>query len=184
MKSTKAVLGLLFVYAWPGLALSADAAQPTVRIGFANPVLIVKNLEESTKFYTEIMGYEVVGGGPMSSATSKHTVGATRDQNTQSVYLRSAQLVQRDLAPSGIALIHIEDENLPQLQRAHDPNDAVQGEVMLSLVVEGLEELVRRIDEGGYTILNGLQPSASGKSNIASALDPSGIRLEMYEYVE
>ena len=40
------------------------------------------------------------------------------------------------------------------------------------------------MEDGGYTILNGLQPSASGKSKIASALDPNGIRLEIYEYVD
>ena len=165
-------------------AFGNDQPEAAVRIGFANPVLMVKDLEASTKFYTEVMGYEVVGGGDISADVSKHTVGAVRGQKTRSVYLRSAELKHRDLAPSGIALVHIDGGGLPQLTRGEDPNDAVQGEVMLSLVVEGLEELLRRMKEGGYTVLNELQPSASGKSNIASALDPNGIRLEMYEYVE
>ena len=170
-----------------GLAfcIYADAEEvPPVRIGFANPVLMVKDLEESTKFYTEVMGYEVVGGGDIEAAVSKHTVGAIRDQKTRSVYLRSASLLQRDVPPSGLALVHIDDDGLPQMGRGKDPNDAVQGEIMLSLVVEGLEELLARLSDAGYTVLNGLQPSSSGKSNIASALDPNGIRLEMYEYVE
>lgn len=178
-----AILTLIVGLQAPAVA-GAEQSEPAVRIGFANPVLIVKDLEESTKFYTEIMGYEVVGGGSITASSSKHTVGAVADQNTRSVYLRSAKLTQRDLDPSGIALIYIEDSGLPQMKRGDDPNDAVQGEVMLSLVVEGLEELLRRMEEGGHTILNDLQPSSSGKSNIASALDPSGIRLEMYEYME
>ncbi len=165
-------------------AMGNETAKPAVRIGFANPVLMVKNLQESTRFYTEIMGYEVVGGGPITADVSKRTVGATRDQNTRSVYLRSAKLEDRDLPASGIALVHVADSSLPQMARGEDPNDAVQGEVMLSLVVEGLEELLGRLEAGGYTVLNGLQPSSSGKSMIASALDPNGIRLEMYEYLE
>ena len=101
------------------------------------------------------------------------------------MYLRSAALQDRDLAPSGIALVHIQDSDLPQMNRGVTTRTMrCKGEVMLSLVVEGLEELLRRMDERGFTILNGIQPSASGKSNIASALDPNGIRLEMYEYVK
>lgn len=183
MRHSKIAFYALLACLWIPMAGAVDS-EPVVRIGLANPVLIVKDLEESTKFYTEIMGYEVVGGGPIESPVSKRTVGAIRDQNTRAVYLSSAKLEKRDLDPSGIALIHIEDTDLPQMQRGQHANDAVQGEVMLSLVVEGLEALLQRMDQGGYTILNNLQLSSSGKSNIASALDPNGIRLEMYEYLE
>ena len=180
-RTTFCVAGIII--SWSPLPAN-EAAQPNVRIGLANPVLMVRDLQESTEFYTEIMGYEVIGGGPITAAVSKHTVGANRDQKTEAVYLRSATLIGRDLPASGIALVHIDDNRLPLLDRGAEPHDAVQGEVMLSLVVEGLAELLRRMEEGGYTVLNDLQPSASGKSNIASALDPNGIRLEMYEYVE
>lgn len=166
------------------IAGHSEEQSAPVRIGFANPVLLVKNLEESRRFYTEVMGYEVIGGGEIEAEVSRHTVGAIRGQTTQSVYLRSASLIDRDVAPSGIALVHIAGGGLPQMERGDDPNDAVQGEVMLSLVVEGLAELIQRMKDGGFTVLNDMQPSASGKSYIASALDPNGIRLEMYEYVE
>ena len=166
-------------------AVSAEEhAVSPVRISFANPVLQVKDLDASVKFYSEIMGYEIVESGEIEADVSKRTVGATRDQVTRSVYMRSAELQDRDLPPSGIALIYIEDDTLPQMERGADPEDAVQGEIMLSLVVEGLDELIARMKAAGHTVLNDPQPSASGKSRIASAVDPSGIRLEMYEYVE
>ena len=173
---------LMLAWGCAAAALGNDA--PAVRIGLANPVLMVKDLEASTRFYTEVMGYEVIGDGEITAQVSKLTVGASRDQNTRVVYLRSAALVERELPASALALVYIEDDQLPQLTRGADPEDAVQGEVMLSLVVEGLEELLRRMEAGGYTILNGLQPSSSGRSMIASALDPNGVRLEMYEYLE
>lgn len=165
-------------------ALADEHETPPVRIGFANPVLIVKDLEESKRFYRDIMGYEVTGGGEITADVSRRTVGATRGQTTRSVYMRSAKLKDRDVAPSGIALVYIEDDGLPQMKRGDDSHDAVQGEIMLSLVVEGLGELLERMRSAGYTVLNKMEPSSSGKSMIASALDPNGIRLEMYEYLE
>lgn len=177
------ISALFLLVLFSSTAFAEGHELPPVRIGFANPVLMVKNLEESQRFYQDIMGYEVTGGGEITAEVSRHTVGAIKGQKTRSVYMRSAKLKDRDIAPSGIALVHIEDDRLPQLRRGYDPNHAVQGEIMLSLVVEGLEELLARVKAAGYTVLNDLEPSSSGKSMIASILDPNGIRLEMYEYV-
>ena len=177
-------LAALLLAATLAPAFGTDQGAAPVRVGLANPVLMVKDLDASTRFYTEVLGYEVVGGGEITAEVSRRTVGANRKQTTRSVYLRSARLKERDLPPSGLALVYIADGDLAQLDRGSDPDDAVQGEIMLSLVVEGLADVLQRMKDGGYTILNDLQPSSSGKSMIASALDPNGIRLEMYEYVE
>jgi catechol 2,3-dioxygenase-like lactoylglutathione lyase family enzyme len=184
MRQTLAGLAALLLSAALAPASASDTNAAPVRVSLANPVLMVKDLDASTRFYTEVLGYEVIGGGEITAEVSRRTVGANRNQRTRSVYLRSARLTERDLPPSGLALIHIADEDLAKLERGSDPEDAVQGEIMLSLVVEGLAEVLQRMKDGGYTILNDLQPSSSGRSMIASALDPNGIRLEMYEYVE
>ena len=175
--------GGLAVAAEPAAPPVAAAAAPSVRIGFANPVLMVRDLDRSVRFYTEVMGYTVVARSDITAPVSQRTVGSTRNQRTRSVYLDSGKLVTREIPASHIALVHIDDASLPQMNRGTNPDDAVQGEVMLSLVVEGLDELLRRLERGGYRILNAAQPSASGKSRIASALDPDGIRLELYEYL-
>lgn len=184
MRRTLTGLAALLLSAASSPADASDANAEPVRVSLANPVLMVKDLDASTRFYTEVLGYQVVGGGEITAQVSQRTVGANRNQRTRSVYLRSARLQQRDLPPSGLALIHIADEDLAQMDRGLNPDDAVQGEIMLSLVVEGLGEVLQRMKDRGYTILNDLQPSSSGRSMIASALDPNGIRLEMYEYVE
>lgn len=169
----------------PCVSAADPPPQPNaVRIGFANPVLMVRDLDASVRFYTEVMGYTVTGRGDITAPVSQRTVGSTRNRPTRSVYLRSSKLSLRDLPASSLALVHIADSDLPQMRRGANPDDAVQGEVMLSLVVEGIDELLRRLTKAGYRVLNGAQPSASGKSRIASALDPDGIRLELYEYTE
>ena len=183
MNHTNITTAALLAALLPALSYGGYTNAVSARVALANPIIVVKDLAASKQFYTTFLGYEVTADSEITAEVSKRTIGAVRNQRTRNVYLRSQKLQGRDRSASELALVHIDDARLPRIRRGKDPHDAVRGEVMLSLIVEGLEDVVRRMAAAGVTILSPVQLSATGKSRIASVLDPNGVRLEMYEYL-
>lgn len=174
------VFAVFAVLAAPG-ALAQDS---DIRANLSNPIIIVKDLDASVNFYTSCFGFERTGGGEITADVSKRTVGAAADQTARSVYIRAKPLQNREPRLTGFALIEIAGgEDLAEVPRETGSNAAVRGEVILSLIVESIDKIVACSREHGGTILNAPEPSSSGKSIIASLIDPGGVRIEMYEYL-
>ena len=174
---------LAFVVLWIGASVS-NAQDSNIRANLSNPILITKDLESSVEFYTSCFGFERTGGGEITAGVSKRTVGAAEDQTAQSVYIRAKPLQTREPRLTGFALIEITGgDDLPEIPRIDGDNAAIRGEVLLSLIVESIDEIVACSEANGGTILNAPEPSSSDRSIIASLVDPGGVRIEMYEYV-
>lgn len=85
---------------------------------------------------------------------------------------------------TGFAIVEISGGDEPAiLPRVDGDNGAIHGEVILSLIVERIEDIVTCAMANGGSVLNEPEPSSSGKSVIASLVDPGGVRIEMYEYL-
>lgn len=163
---------------------SVLAQDSGIRANLSNPILITRDLDASVNFYLACFGFERSGGGEITADVSKRTVGAAEDQTARSVYIRAKPLQNREPRLTGFALIEITGgEALPDLPRVTGDNAAIRGEVILSLIVERIDEIVTCSEANGGTILNAPEPSSSGKSQIASLVDPGGVRIEMYEYL-
>lgn len=162
----------------------AQAQDSNIRAALSNPILITRDLDASVNFYLSCYGFERTGGGEITADVSKRTVGAAEDQTARSVYIRAKPLQTREPRLTGFALIEIEGgDALPELPRVTGDNAAIRGEVILSLIVESIDDIVTCSEANGGTILNAPEPSSSGKSMIASLVDPGGVRIEMYEYL-
>ncbi len=176
-----------FFFAVAALSLSVSAASAqdsNIRANLSNPILITHDLDSSVEFYVACFGFERTGGGEITTDVSKRTVGAADDQTARSVYIRAKPLQTREPRLTGFALIEIEGgDALPELPRVTGDNAAIRGEVILSLIVESIDEIVACSEANGGTILNAPEPSSSGRSRIASLVDPGGVRIEMYEYL-
>ena len=166
------------------VAGAATAQDNGIRANLSNPILITRDMDASVNFYLSCFGFERSGGGEITADVSKRTVGAAEDQTAQSVYIRAKPLQTREPRLTGFALIEIEGgAALPELPRVTGDNAAIRGEVILSLIVERIDDIVACSEANGGTILNAPEPSSSGKSMIASLVDPGGVRIEMYEYL-
>ncbi len=167
------------------LASGTAAAQDgDIRANLSNPILITRDLDASVTFYLSCYGFERTGGGEITADVSKRTVGAAEDQTARSVYIRAKPLQTREPRLTGFALIEIDGGDvLPELPRVSGDNAAIRGEVILSLIVESIDDIVACSEANGGTILNEPEPSSSGRSRIASLVDPGGVRIEMYEYL-
>ena len=166
------------------IAAPAQAQDGNIRAALSNPILITRDLDASVTFYLSCFGFERTGGGEITADVSKRTVGAAEDQTARSVYIRAKPLQTREPRLTGFALIEIEGgDALPELPRVTGDNAAIRGEVILSLIVESIDEIITCSEANGGTILNAPEPSSSGKSMIASLVDPGGVRIEMYEYL-
>jgi len=162
----------------------ANAQENNIRANLSNPILITKDLDSSVDFYMACFGFERTGGGEITADVSMRTVGAAEDQTARSVYIRAKPLQNREPRLTGFALIEITGgDALPELPRVTGDNAAIRGEVILSLIVESIDEIVSCSEANGGTILNAPEPSSSGRSRIASLVDPGGVRIEMYEYL-
>lgn len=176
---------LALAIAMTSLSASGVAAQDSnIRANLSNPILITRDLDASVDFYTSCFGFERSGGGEITADVSKRTIGAAEDQTARSVYIRAKPLQNREPRLTGFALIEITGgDPLPEVPRVTGDNAAIRGEVLLSLIVESINEIVSCSEANGGTILNAPEPSSSGKSQIASLVDPGGVRIEMYEYL-
>ena len=166
------------------MSVGAAAQDSGIRANLSNPILITRDLDASVNFYLSCYGFERTGGGEITADVSKRTVGAAEDQTARSVYIRAKPLQTREPRLTGFALIEIEGgDALPELPRVTGDNAAIRGEVILSLIVERIDDIVACSEANGGTILNAPEPSSSGRSQIASLVDPGGVRIEMYEYL-
>ncbi len=108
----------LFVAALVIAPNGASAQDSAIRANLANPIIVVKDLDASEKFYTQCFGFSRVGG-----------------------------------------------EDLAQVSRPEGRHAAIRGEVILSLIIEGIEEVLSCAKKAGDTILNDLEPSSSGHTS-------------------
>ncbi len=178
MRALLYVLALLLV---PGHVVAQDGG---IRANLANPIIVVQDMDASVRFYTQCLGFSIIGEGDISADVSKRTIGAAPDQSARAVYLRGADLQDRDPRPTGIALIEITGgDALSGIPRTASDHAAIRGEAMLSLIIEGIDDVMACAKAEGVTILNDIELSAQGRSRIASMIDPSGVRIEMYEYL-
>jgi predicted enzyme related to lactoylglutathione lyase len=163
---------------------AAFAQDSDIRANLSNPILIVKDLDASVNFYLSCFGFERTGGGEITADVSKRTVGAAPDQTARSAYIRAKPLQNREPRLTGFAIVEISGGDEPAiLPRVDGDNGAIHGEVILSLIVERIEDIVTCAMANGGSVLNEPEPSSSGKSVIASLVDPGGVRIEMYEYL-
>lgn len=151
--------------------------------------IYVKDWDASVRFYTEYLNYEVMGGGPIERPKSLEAVGAQEDDTARILYLRPRNArIEREFTGFGLALIEFSNEadDIPSLERpAANRGRAVHGEVALVHEVREVERIYAAMEaDPKVTIVSPLSLSGTGLSRSFSVIDPNGVRLEIYEFVQ
>lgn len=158
-------------------ALADDA--PTAQLRSAS--FVTHDIEASVAFYTEYLGYKVLGRSDITAAKSRAVVGAVSDSTVRYVSLAPAMWSRENSDFAGLSFIEIPDaegspfdQNPKRASRAAEP--------ILAHRVTNIDEIARRMAADEVPIVTPLGPSGSGKSRSMAVLDPNGLRVELYEY--
>jgi len=184
MKLTSTLL-TMFVFITLGgntYANDDDRGEPEARL--SGTTIITTDLETSMRFYTHVLGFretrirELSGSANLSvyglADTSKpvrYTALLPAEWSEDNVYLSSLNLVEIGTAsPSAL------EDNVKRAP--------LQSEIILAYRVENIDEIMRRAESLDTPVVAPVTPSASGKSVTVTMLDPNGVRVYLYNYVD
>ena len=170
------VLASVFVSA---NAAAAEDVQPTAQLRSAS--IVTLDLDASVHFYTEFLGYQVLGRSEITAEKSRRVVGAKGDETVRYVSLAPSMWTREDNKYAGISFVEIRAAAASPFRQ--DSARASRGaEMILAHRVTGIDEIAARMRAADVPIVAPLGLSGSGKSRSMAVLDPNGIRVEMYEY--
>ena len=144
---------------------------------------VTNDIDACIAFYSDLLGYHVIGDSTITAEKSRMVVGAHGDRKVLR-YVSMAPtgwtIENQDLR-AGVSFIEIEGAAAtPFDQDASRPSRAA--ELILSHRVKNIDEIARRAEAMGIPFITPLGKSGSGKSTSMAVLDPNGVRVEMYEY--
>jgi catechol 2,3-dioxygenase-like lactoylglutathione lyase family enzyme len=141
--------------------------------------IIVGDLEESTAFYEEVLGYARGTDAPIKAELQRAVAELTGVPSTTEIYLR---LVRNPAQASGkILLIRFRGPAQRRLQGRMRPGNL--GISLYSCEVEGLDTLKRAIEVAGQNVLSGPTRFSLGgkKGRVMLAQGPDEVLLEFFE---
>ena len=165
-------------WVWASAAEAEDAA-PTGNLRSAS--FVTTKFDESVAFYTDYLGYKLLGTSEITAPKSRQVVGATGEGTVRYASLAPAAWSEEDSAYAGISFIGIEGAD-PSPFDQDGTRSARGGELVLAHRVTNIDEIAQRMAEDSGPVGAPLGLSGSGKSRSMAVLDPNGIRVEMYEY--
>lgn len=162
------------------LAAAAVADEPpTAQLRSAS--FVTHDIEASVAFYTEYLGYKVLGRSEITAPKSRAVVGAVAEGTVRYASLAPAMWSRENSDYAGLSFIEIRDAGAsPFDQDPTRPSRAA--EPILAHRVTNIDEIARRMAADDVPIVTPLGPSGSGKSRSMAVLDPNGLRVELYEY--
>lgn len=149
--------------------------------------IYVKDWDASIKFYTHYLGYETLGILPVEDKKSLKTIGVEGDVQARIAYLKAnSSLIDRPYNGSYLGLIELSGQDFDNAvyERKGESSAAVLGEIVLAHQVVGIDEIYDAMLKGGINIISSLGRTSRGAARSFSAIDPNGIRIEIYEYLD
>ncbi len=158
-------------------AIADDA--PTAQLRSAS--FVTHDIEASVAFYTEYLGYKVLGRSEITAPKSRAVVGAHSESTVRYVSLAPAMWTRETSDYAGLSFIEIPEADGSPFDQ--DPTRASRAaEPILAHRVTNIDEIARRMAADDVPIVTPLGLSGSGKSRSMAVLDPNGLRVELYEY--
>lgn len=180
----RAVFALLFslsmvLFLGPASAEEKPAVEGTLR----SASFVTNDIDACVEFYTQLLGYTVLGESTITAGKSRQVVGATGERKvTRYVSMGPAGwTIENPDERAGVSFIEIEGADATPFDQ--DGGRASRaGELVLAHRVKNIAEIARRVEALGVPVVAPLGKSGSGKSISMAVLDPNGVRVEMYEY--
>ena len=167
----------------------APAAAQQPAIGLSSNMIIVQDLDASLAFYRDVLGYRADPRRELSSPLSLEPAGLGRFERVSFARVWPSLKVRNrpegtGAAPLSLLQPHGLDDNGALPIRSCSEFGSGVGDTVLSHEVVGLDQIRRRLANTPHCIVSDIQPSRTGKSRTLAVLDPNGILLELYEYVD
>ncbi len=178
----KFICTLLAVSASIMLSANAGEGEPEARL--SGTTIITTDLETSIRFYTHVLGFRETRIRQLSGSANLSLYGLTdADATVRYTALLPAEWSEDNVYLSSLNLVEI-DSASPSLLTGDVERAPVQSEVVLAYRVENIDEIMRRAESLDTPIVAPVLPSATGKSVTVTMLDPNGVRVYLYSYVE
>lgn len=149
--------------------------------------IYVKDWDASMRFYRDYLGYELMGEQPVTAQKSLDTIGVGDGGTARIAYLKPTNdRIKRPFAGTYMALVELGGPALEgrSYERAAPATRAIRGEIILVHEVAGIAGIYEAMrQDAAVTVVSPLSLSGTGRSRSFSAIDPNGVRIEMYEYV-
>ncbi|KIJ40911.1 hypothetical protein M422DRAFT_32028 [Sphaerobolus stellatus SS14] len=146
----------------------------TASFKFNHTMIRVKDPNASLKFYTEILGMELISKNEFSDFTL-YFLGYDHSNGEESVDVKQANRTNRE---GVLELTHNHGtENDPNFQGYHSGNSEPRGFGHIAIAVDDVEKACERFEQLGVTFKK--KPSDGKMRNIAFILDPDGYWVEV-----
>lgn len=174
------ILSLILLLSINGFAAAADDIQDPHAI-LRSASFVTRDIDKTVDFYTNLLGYKVLGQSEITADKSRQVVGAKGDEAVRYVSLAPRAWSKEDNQYAGISFIEIRSAE-PSPFDQDGSRKSREAELILAHRVYNIDEVARRVTAAEIPIVAALGPSGSGKSMSMAILDPNGIRVELYEY--
>ena len=142
--------------------------------GFEHVGIQVRDVERSSRFYEEHLGFKLLSRSSRSEPYVQRVVGYHPDVTLEIAYL--------EIPGSNVCLEILEYRGVPK--SPVDPATANPGTAHFSLFVDNLDEMYKRLTAHGVKFVSEVQTSTAGPikgSRVVYMMDPDGIRVELVE---
>jgi len=147
--------------------------------------IVTCRLEESLKFYTEVLGQRVIQQRDFSAEIGQTFIEVSDRGSMRLVILEGrGEYSGGPIMGGRIALLAAVDD--PESSACRESTNRPQrlghhGDLILPFRVRGIHEIARRAREGGHRIAFGPAASPMGLSENMLMWDPNGVLLELFE---
>lgn len=174
-------LALTLIALFAGSAnVVTQAAEPARLSG---TTITTTKLEATVSFFVELLGFREVGRRQLDAPASLSVFGIGTEESVRYVSLVPGDWSRdRPYQFSGVNLVElVRDAESADPEPMREPR---AGEITLAYSVSGLTAIRRRVLERGDPIVTPFAQSGTGRSMTLTVLDPNGIRVHLYEFLE
>ena len=168
-------MAILFRPGW------AESSEVSARL--SGTTITTANMDRTVRFYVDLLGFRELRRRDLTEDASRRVFGlgdeagvgyaslVTTEWSKENPYLSSLNVVA---VPHGLAGgASWESSRPPHL-----------GEITLAYRVTGLDAIAKEVKHRDVPVVTPLEDSATGRSRTLTVLDPNGIRIHLYEYLD
>lgn len=173
------------VTAVPAPARAAETSPPAVQALLLRATIVTCRLDESLRFYTEILGQRVIQQRDFSAEIGQTFMDIGDTGSMRLVILEGrGEYSGGPIMGGRVALLGaVGSDESPACGAAANQSRRLghHGDLILPFRVSGIHEIARRAREQGYRIAFGPSASPMGLSENMLMWDPNGVLLELFE---
>ncbi len=160
-----------------------SAVLPEISTRLSATTFLTKDIDATIQFYVDILGFKEYRRFEIKDKNSLAVFGLTDIEKVDYISLVPTEWSEENRSQPGINVVA-----LPNAQRSMYDQDVERtpfaSELIMAFSVTGLRKIEPKMRDAGIQVIVPLSPSATGKSLTLTVLDPNGVRIQLYEYIQ